>query len=189
MRLFVLDRHADAAAMCDGRRQLDELNEMLKARVNAINSQRILEQLAVRSGNESDSKTWSAGAASVLKLVAIPGEREFQLVQLVGLVDEFVALPSLSRFGDGFAGHKAWISVVDRGFVFHAYFGDDAIDFELYGPYEPGTEMTSCESSTGICGRIDSSCLKEALKLIENGESPVEFVSTSAIEVAKIEED
>lgn len=163
---------------------------MLKARVNAFEGHRVLDQLGVPVDPDPNSSSSRIALFSVVKLCfAVPGEIEFELDQLAALIDSFVVLPSLSTFGEGVSGSKAWISVVDRGFIFHAYFGDDAIDFELYGPFEPDTEIAPRGSSSWICGRMDSDCLKETLRLIDNGRSPAEFVTAHAIEIAPEFED
>ena len=70
------------------------------------------------------------------------------LDELHRLVERLAAAPSVSSYGGGASGDHAWISVIDRGFVLHAYFvedcrGDGIIGFEFYGPYPPGTEMKS----------------------------------------------
>src|SRR5262245_4753592 len=50
------------------------------------------------------------------------------LAELDALVDRFAAAPPLSSSGPDVMGDHAWISVIDRGFVAHFYFGEGCRD-------------------------------------------------------------
>src|SRR4051812_48791227 len=62
--------------------------------------------------------------------------------ELMGIVDRFSEMASDldGRFSPLADGDHAWISIVDGGFVLHAYFCRCVIRFELYGPTPVGKE-------------------------------------------------
>lgn len=125
-----------------------------------------------------------------------PDYAAYSLAELHGLVDRFAAAPPVSSQGDGASGTHAWISVIDRGFVLHAYFGEEcraggAVGYELYGPYPPRTEREYGDpyDGTGLAGTMTTACLKDVLGLLDGGRSPVEFVRGSALSASVVSDD
>lgn len=115
---------------------------------------------------------------------------------LHALVDRLAAAPTVSSRGDGASGDHAWLSVIDRGFVLHAYFGEDCRDggfvgFELYGPYPSGTERDPVGpfDGRGLEGRMTTASLKAVLALLDDGQSPVDYVRGSAVSVSVVADD
>jgi hypothetical protein len=118
------------------------------------------------------------------------------LSDLCSLIDRLAAAAPLSSRIDGASGDHAWISVIDRGFVLHAYFGencraDGIVGFELYGPYPPGTECEHGDpyDGRGLAGRMTTACLKAVLSLLDKGHSPVDYVRGSALSVSVVADD
>src|SRR5262245_42876870 len=119
------------------------------------------------------------------------GSTDYQalsLEDLCALVDRFAAAPPLSSYGPNASGDHAWMSVIDRGFVAHVYFDEGTgangtVEFELYGPYPPGTERDYSDpyDGNGLAGRMTTECLKQMLSILDAGKSPIDFVRTSAI--------
>jgi hypothetical protein len=112
---------------------------------------------------------------------------------LHALVDRLAAPRTLSSRGEGASGDHAWLSVIDRGFVLHAYFGEDCggdgvVGFELYGPYPPGTERDHGDpfDGRGLAGGMTTACLKAVLALLDGGQSPVEYVRASAVSASVV---
>jgi hypothetical protein len=117
------------------------------------------------------------------------------LAELDALVDRLAAAPTLSSSGEGAMGDHAWLSVIDRGFVAHFYFGegcrDGLIGFELYGPYPPGTERQHADpyDGTGLSGSMTVTTLKEVLRLLDSGSCPVAFVRGAAVDVSVVADE
>src|SRR5688500_8276937 len=74
-----------------------------------------------------------------------------ELKELLGVVDRFTAMASDrgERFPPGVEGAHAWMSIIDQGFVMHAYFDGDTISFELYGPTTVGSEKEHSDPYDG----------------------------------------
>jgi hypothetical protein len=117
------------------------------------------------------------------------------LAELDALVDRLAAAPPLSSSGAGVMGDHAWVSVIDRGFVAHFYFSegcrDGLVGFELYGPYPPGTERQHGDpyDGTGLSGSMSVATLKEVLRLLDAGTSPVDFVRAAAQSVSVVADE
>jgi hypothetical protein len=117
------------------------------------------------------------------------------LAELDALVDRFAAAPTLSRSGAGAVGDHVWVSVIDRGFVAHFYFGegcpDGLVGFELYGPHPPGTERQHGDpyDGTGLSGSMTVTTLKEVLRLLDAGSCPVAFVRAAAVSVSVVADE
>ena len=118
------------------------------------------------------------------------------LEDLGALVDRLVAAPTISSRDGGASGDHAWISVIDHGFIAHAYFGeqtrrDGVISFELYGPYPPGTERDDSDpyDGRGLAGSMTTTHLKGMLSLLDQGQSPVEYVRETALSVSVVADD
>jgi hypothetical protein len=118
------------------------------------------------------------------------------LDELCALVDRFAAAPPVSSYVGGASGAHACMSVIDHGFVLHAYFGEDCrgggvVEFELYGPYPPGTERNHGDryDGRGLVGRMTTVCLKGVLLLLDEGHSPVDYVRESALMVSAVADD
>jgi hypothetical protein len=110
------------------------------------------------------------------------------------LIERFAVAPPLSSQGGAFGDH-AYLSVIDRGFIFHAYFGEETgtqgtLSFELYGPYPPGTEREHGDTydGSGLAGTMRLACLKETLALLEQYQSPVTHIRAHSVEVAVVED-
>ena len=115
------------------------------------------------------------------------------LDHLCALVEGLAAAPSLSTDVSGAAGTHALISVIDHGFILHAYFGEDCreggvVEFELYGPYAPGTERNHRDSydRRGLAGRMTTVCLKRVLSILDEGRSPVDYLLELALSVSEV---
>jgi hypothetical protein len=127
---------------------------------------------------------------------ATSGKREtaFDILELFTLIDRFMAMPALSSIATGMTGHHAWISITDRGFLLHAYFGEDAsedvVDFDFYGPVLPGTERQSYDpyDGRGLSGVMDAATLKEAIRLLDANVSPRDYIKEHAKEVGVVED-
>src|SRR5438132_1498626 len=137
---------------------------------------------------EASYGEWGMGSPSVYKTLAME--------ELVALVDRLAAAPPVSSDGGGASGDHAWISVIDRGFVLHAYFGEDcradgAVGFELYGACPPGTERDHGDpyDGRGLAGSMTTACLKSVLSLLDNGHSPVDHVRGSALRASVVVDD
>ncbi len=118
--------------------------------------------------------------------------RERPLREVLRAVDELDAMPEPTFEADGMEGDKGVLSVLDRGFILHAYFGGGKIRFELYGPIVPGSECdprplhAAVEGHSGV---MSVECLKGVLRLMEEGRSPVEFVRSHALEANSVRTD
>ena len=86
------------------------------------------------------------------------------------------------RFPPGADGDHAWISIIDSGFVMHAYFYRQIIRFELYGPKPAGKEKQFGDpyDGSGLSGELDVNTLKEIIALLDQGRSPREYVQENA---------
>lgn len=105
-------------------------------------------------------------------------EAPTSLDALLELVDRFARMPPLRSYNPEQAGDHAWLSVIDRGFVFHVYFSDDDPTFELYGPFAPGSELQHRDpyDGSGLAGSMSIQSLKDVLAMLDRGESPREHV-------------
>jgi hypothetical protein len=137
---------------------------------------------------ESSYSEWGMGQPPVYAVRS--------LAALHALVDRLAAAPTVSSRGAGASGDHAWISVIDRGFIAHAYFGeetrrDGVISFELYGPYSPGTERDDGDpyDGRGLAGSMTTAQLKVMLSLLDAGQSPVEYVRETALSVSVVTDD
>ena len=113
-------------------------------------------------------------------------EREMprRLEELLDVVDRFSEMSSDldGRFPPGSSGAHAWMSIVDQGFVMHAYFDRRTITFELYGPTPVGREKEYGDpyDGRGLSGELDADTLKNVIKLLDEGRSPRDYVQANA---------
>src|SRR5690242_2360062 len=105
------------------------------------------------------------------------------LNDLLILIDRFVSMPPLhsyNRHGDdapgAVRGDHAWVSVIDRGFVFHVYFSEDEPTFELYGPFPPGHEAQQQDpyDGSGLAGSMSIKGVRQVITLLDGDQSPRE---------------
>lgn len=110
--------------------------------------------------------------------------------ELLRVVDRFHGMGSdlAGRFPSWADGDHAWISVVDRGFVLHAYFERRTIRFELYGPKPVGREKERGDpyDGSGLTGVLEADTLKEVITLLDQGECPRQFVRENAKECSVV---
>jgi hypothetical protein len=131
----------------------------------------------------------------VLAIVSFHGGtssyRKRQLRELLRSVDELAAMPDLSIAEHGVEGAKGVLSIVDRGFIIHAYFSGHAIQFEVYGPFAPGTEQSPRPpwEYRGLTGSMSTACLKEVICILDRGGSPLEHIRLNASESRPVELD
>ncbi len=127
---------------------------------------------------------------SAKKNLTCEPERRRALGELLAIVDQFFRLPPLKSYGDGIGGTHATLTVIDNGFILHAYFDEDGIGLEMYGPVVPGTEREHGDpyDGSGLWGAVDVPTLKEVLRLLDAGTSPREYVQTNGINVGVIED-
>ena len=124
-----------------------------------------------------------------------PAFSPYSLDELYALVDRLAAARPVSSYGRGMSGHHAWIVLKNRDFGLVAYFGEDCrsdgvVDFELRGPYPPGTDYKRVDPYDGrwLAGMMTITCLKAVLAQLDEGRSPVDYVRESALE-AKVVTD
>ncbi len=117
--------------------------------------------------------------------------RKRQLRELLRSVDELAAMPGLSIAEHGVEGAKGGISVIDRGFIFHSYFSGPGVQFEIYGPFAPGTERSPhpAQECSGLAGSMSIDCLKHVIRMLDRGSSPLEHVRLHAWESQPVECD
>ena len=117
--------------------------------------------------------------------------RKRQLRELLRSVDELSAMPALSIAEHGVEGDRGCLSIVDRGFILHAYFSGRAVRFEVYGPFAPGTEQSPRPpwEYPGLTGSMSTACLKEVLRILDRGRSPLEHIRMNASESRPVEFD
>ena len=80
--------------------------------------------------------------------------------------------------------------MIDQGFVLHAYFDRQDITFELYGPKPIGHEKEHADAydGSGLSGKLDAETLRGAISLLEDGQSPRQFVQGRAEECSVVED-
>jgi hypothetical protein len=119
------------------------------------------------------------------------GIRKRQLRELLRSVDELVAMPDLSIAAHGVEGAKGGISIIDRGFILHSYFSGPGVQFEIYGPFAPGTERSPrpAQECSGLTGSMSIDCLKDVIRMLDGGCSPLEHVRLHAWELRPVERD
>jgi hypothetical protein len=104
--------------------------------------------------------------------------------ELLDVVDRFSEMGSDldGRFPSGADGDHAWISIIDAGFVLHAYFYRQTIRFELYGPMPVGKEKQYGDpyDGSGLSGELDADTLNGIITLLDRGQSPREYVQQNA---------
>jgi hypothetical protein len=117
--------------------------------------------------------------------------REVQ--ELLGVVDRFDQMGSdlEGRFSPGGSGDHAWMSIIDQGFVMHAYFCAHTIRFELYGPKPVGKEREHLDpfDGSGLYGELDVRTLKSVVTLLDQGRSPREYVQANARKCSVVTDD
>lgn len=113
------------------------------------------------------------------------------LEALLELVDRFANLPPLTSYNPEQSGDHAWLSIQDRSFIFHVYFDEDGVSFELYGPFPAGAEMQSRDpyDGSGLEGRLSHDDVNQAVSLLDGGESPREYVQQHGEDVEAADED
>jgi hypothetical protein len=120
------------------------------------------------------------GAGALITEREIPRELE----ELLDVVERFHEMGSNleGRFAAGVVGDHAWVSVVDGGFVLHAYFNLHEIRFELYGAQPVAKEKKHRDpyDGSGLSGELEVQTLKEVLRLLDRGQSPRQFVQENA---------
>ena len=96
-------------------------------------------------------------------------------------------LPLLSSFNVGIGGDRGLITIIGRGYVLHAYFREDiinrpSISIALHGPLKDTEHLkTDLYAVTIGDGLVTIDVLKEILRLLDAGESPVEYVQNNII--------
>ena len=110
------------------------------------------------------------------------GIRQRQLRELLRSVDELAAMPDLSIAEHGVVGTKGGISIIDRGFVLHSYFSGLGVQFEIYGPFAPGTERSPCpaQECSGLTGSMSIDCLKDVIRMLDRDNCPLQHVRLHA---------
>ncbi len=107
-------------------------------------------------------------------------------------IEAISALPALSSYPGGVSGCQGSMTIVDKGFILHAYFVDDEgivdgtpVQFELYGPYPSGQEgqVEPGAEDNETSGYMTVECLKQVLTLLDEGKAPVEFVRSDAVQL------
>lgn len=76
--------------------------------------------------------------------------------------------PSLTAHDTEISGHRAWLTVNDPGYIFHAYFGEDGIDFEWHHQTVGRAEV--------LAGALHLPELHEVLRLLDSGQAPEGFL-------------
>ena len=94
------------------------------------------------------------------------------LADLQAHVTRLAERPSLSEYDPEISGHRAWLTVNDPGYIFHAYFGDDGIDFEWHHQTVGRAEV--------LGGILQLADLQEVLRLLDSGEAPEDFLRNFA---------
>jgi len=124
-----------------------------------------------------------------LEFIDVPAAA-MPLADILALVDRFARMPPLASYNPEQAGDHAWLSVIDRGFVFHAYFDELDVSFELYGPFPPGTEMDQRDpyDGSGLAGHMSCQAVKEVLAMLNRDLSPREYVQEHGEEVEVVED-
>jgi hypothetical protein len=120
--------------------------------------------------------------ASVSFLGEVSSLRERPLRELLRSADELAAQPEVSEARAGVTAHKGHISVIDREYILHAYFLRQHVEFELYGPppRETGRLPRPLRDGGGLAGAMSVDSLKEVLRMLDRGESPVQFLEENA---------
>ncbi len=115
-----------------------------------------------------------------------PRPSRLQLKELFRWVDEITALPDPINATHGYEGDKGFISIIDRGFILHAYFTGEIVRYELYGPFAPGTERSPRppKEDHGLEGSMSIACLKDVIRLLDDGRSPLEYIRSNALQAA-----
>lgn len=112
-------------------------------------------------------------------------EREMRLTELLEHLGAITLLPHLSTYEGGVSGTRGFMSIIAKQHILHAYFedeldivGDEDVRFELTehsGEYdEPKHPYSS------ITGYMTPDCLREVLRLLDKGQSPIEYVRANA---------
>ncbi len=119
------------------------------------------------------------------------GIRKRQLREVLQSVDELAAMPDLSIAEHGVEGAKGGISIIDRGFILHSYFSGPRVQFEIYGPFAPGTERSprSAQGGSGLSGSMSIDCLKDVIRMLDRGSSPLEHIRLHASELRPVQRD
>jgi hypothetical protein len=120
------------------------------------------------------------GAGTHIREREMPREVE----ELLVVVERFSEMGSdlQGRFSQVAYGDHAWISIIDAGFVLHAYFYEQIIRFELYGPKPVGKEKGFGHpyDGSGLSGELDADTLKGVIRLLDQGQWPREYVQENA---------
>ena len=118
----------------------------------------------------------------------VQSEAPRDLGELLTVVDRFAAIgvDGGERFRGGNAGSHAWISIIDQGFVVHAYFTKREITFELYGPNS--TRYGDPFDGSGLAGKVNVETLRGVIALLDEGRSPRDYIRANAISCAVIED-
>jgi hypothetical protein len=110
-------------------------------------------------------------------------------------IDEIYRIPSPSTFniGYGIGTSRGFITIHDRGFILHAYFVDEvvkgaSIQIELFGPFGDPERLKNNPYAGTIEGLITLHTLKQAIHLLDKGESPVEYVQSNIVSWPKDKE-
>src|SRR5262245_2664285 len=118
---------------------------------------------------------------------ALSDYRAYSVAELRNFIDRFVIAPTVSGHGDGASGHHAWIGIAVGGFTLAVYFGEETkddgrVDFNLYGPYPAGTELDRHDpyDGRGLEGEMSIRSLKRVVKLLDQSQTPLEYVRRHA---------
>lgn len=112
-------------------------------------------------------------------------EREMSLAELLEHFQIITHLPHLSSYEGDVSGTRGFVSVFEDKHILHAYFEDEV---DIIGDEEVRFELTKHSGERDeprpplieITGYMTSDCLCEALRLLDDGRSPVEYIQANA---------
>lgn len=97
------------------------------------------------------------------------------LEDLLAHVNRLAERPALVSHDTEVCGHRAWLTVNDPGYIFHAYFGENRIDFEWHPQTAGRAEVLS--------GTLTLEDLGEVLRMLDGGQHPDGFLRGFARQV------
>ena len=100
------------------------------------------------------------------------------VADVLKMVDDIAATPSLERLGDEYGGSRGWVIVQNDHTIFHAYIDDNA-KIEYYGT--EAKEPLETDGIPGLYCFVDLDSLKRALTLLSESQPIVAFLRTQSI--------